>query len=161
MLILADSGVLLRLMERADPQHGTIRTAIRALVARGDELVTATQNVAEFWNVCTRPATARGGLGLSVAETDRRLRVLERLVQLLTDLPTAYPLWRQLVVTHSVQGKQVHDVRLVALMQAHAISHILTLNGADFTRYPGITPVDPASLAPPPPPPPVTPSATP
>ena len=88
MLILADSGILLRLMERADPQHGTIRTAVRVLMARVDELVTATQNVAEFWNVCTRPATARGGLGLSVAETDHRLRVLERLVQLIADLPT-------------------------------------------------------------------------
>lgn len=55
--------------------------------------------------------------------------------------------------------KQVHDARLVALMQAHGITHILTLNGSDFTRYPGITPVDPASLAPPPPPPPATPPA--
>ncbi len=153
MLILADSGVLLRLMERADPQHAIIRTAVRTLFARGDELVTATQNGAEFWNVCTRPATARGGLGLSIAETDHRLRVLERIVQILADLPTAYPLWRQLIVTHSVQGKQVHDARLAALMQAHGITHILTLNGSDFTRYPGITPIDPASLVPPPPPP--------
>src|SRR5258708_29248006 len=125
MFILADSGVLVRLMERTDPQHPTIRAAVRALVARGDELVTTTQNVADFWNVCTRPAAARGGLGLSIAETDRRLRVLERLVQLLADLPTAYPLWRQLVVHHAVQGKQVHDARLAALMQAHAITHIL------------------------------------
>lgn len=151
MLILADSGILLRLMERADPQHGTIRTAIRVLTARGDELVTATQNVAEFWNVCTRTATARGGLGLSIAETDHRLRVLERFVQLIADLPTAFPIWRQLVVTHSVQGKQVHDARLAALMQAHAMTHILTLNGTDFTRYPGITPIDTSSLAAPPP----------
>jgi predicted nucleic acid-binding protein len=147
MLILVDSGVLLRLMERADPQHGTIRTAVRALVARGDELVTATQNVAEFWNMCTRPASARGGLGLAIAETDRRLKVLERLFQPLADLPTTYPIWRQLVVTHSVQGKQVHDARIVALMHAHAISHILTLNGADFTRYSRITPIEPSSLA--------------
>ena len=63
MLILADSGILLRLIERADSQHGTIRTAVRVLMARVDELVTATQNVAEFRNVCTAPPaiTARGG----------------------------------------------------------------------------------------------------
>jgi predicted nucleic acid-binding protein len=147
MLILVDSGVLLRLMERADPQHGTIRTAVRLLIARGDELVTATQNMAEFWNVCTRPATARGGLGLSIAETDHRLRVIERFVQLLADLPTAYTLWRRLILTHSVRGKQVHDARLAALMQAHAMTHILTLNGTDFTRYTGIAPIGPLSLA--------------
>jgi hypothetical protein len=49
-------------------------------MARVDELVMATQNLAEFWNVCTRPATARGGLGLSIAETDRRLSVLEPVI---------------------------------------------------------------------------------
>jgi predicted nucleic acid-binding protein len=152
MLILVDSGVLLRLMERADPQHGTIRQAVRTLTARGDELVAAFQNVAEFWNVCTRPATSRGGLGLDIGETDRRLRVLERILTILADHPTSYRLWRRLVVTHAVQGRQVHDARLAALMQAHGITHILTLNGSDFTRYPGITPVDPASLVPPPPP---------
>lgn len=151
MLILVDSGVLLRLMERADPQNGVIRQAVRTLTARGDELVTAVQNVAEFWNACTRLVTARGGLGLDIGETDRRARVLERILTILAEHPTAFRLWRQLVVTHAVQGRQVHDARLVALMQAHGITHILTLNGSDFTRYPGITPIDPASFAPPPP----------
>jgi predicted nucleic acid-binding protein len=150
MLILVDSGILLRLMERADPQHDTIRQAIRTLVGRGDELVLSTQNLAEFWNVCTRPATARGGLGLDIAETDRRLTVLERLFQVLPEHPTAYSVWRQLVVMHQVQGRQVHDARLAALMQAHGITQILTLNGADFARYPSITARDPAADTPPP-----------
>src|SRR5579871_5426309 len=153
MLILTDSGILLRLLERADPQHATIRTAVRTLIARGDELVTATQNMAEFWNVCTRPTTSRGGLGLSTAEAHRRLRVVERLVQLLTDPPTAYTKWRELVVIHAVQGKQVHDARLAALMLAHGLTHLLTLNGPDFARYPGIVPINPASLVTPAPPP--------
>ncbi len=104
MFILVDSGVLLRLMERADPQHSTIRQAVRTLTVRGDELVTAFQNVAEFWNVCSRPATSRGGLGLDIGETDRRGRVLERILTILTDHPAAYRLWRQLVVTHAVHG---------------------------------------------------------
>ncbi len=72
MLILVDSGVLLRLMERADPQHAVIRQAVRTLTGRGDELAAGFQNIAEFWNVCTRPATSRGGLGLDIIETDRR-----------------------------------------------------------------------------------------
>lgn len=158
MLILVDSGVLLRLMERADPQHGAIRQAVRTLTARGDELVTSLQNIAEFWNVCTRPAAARGGLGLDIGETERRVRVLERILTILAEHPAAYRSWRQLIVNHAVQGRQVHDARLVALMQAHGITHILTLNGSDFTRYTGITPIDPAGIAPPQPPPLTTPS---
>jgi hypothetical protein len=43
--------------------------------------------------------------------------------------------WRELVVARGVMGVQVHDARLVALMQIHGIKNILTLNCADFSRY--------------------------
>lgn len=151
MLILADTGILLRLMERTDPQHGTIRRAFHVLTARGDRFLVALQNMAEFWNVCTRPATARGGLGLTIAETHRRVRVLGRLLSILPDTPAVYSLWLGLVVAHSVQGRQVHDARLVAWMQANGVTQILTLNGPDFARYPGLTVLDPGVVAAPPP----------
>ena len=150
MLVLVDSGVLLRLLEPSDPQHAAIRGAVRTLRSRGDTLVTAAQCAAEFWNVCTRPATARGGFGLSIPDTDRRLRVIERLFHVLPDTPSAYQAWRGLIVAHAVKGVQVHDARLVALMQVNGIADILTLNGSDFARYPGIVPIVPTSLWPPP-----------
>ena len=125
---------------------------MRALKTRGDALATATQNIAEFWNVCTRPASARGGLGLSIADTHRRLRLLERIVQILLDTPNAYPIWKGLVVSIGISGVQVHDARLAALMQANGVTHILTLNRPDFARFPGITALDPAmAIALPPP----------
>lgn len=148
MVVLVDSVILLRLLERTDPQHGAIRGAVRMLRGRGDQLVTAAQNAAEFWNVCTRPSTARGGFGLSVAETDRRLRTVERLFRVLPESPAAYPVWRTLIVAHGVKGVQVHDAKLVALMQFYAIGHILTLNGPDFARYTGIVPIAPADVWP-------------
>jgi predicted nucleic acid-binding protein len=146
MLVLVDTGILLRLLDRADPQHADIRSAIRALKSRGDTFTTAPQNVAEFWNVCTRPASARGGYGLPVGETDRRVRLIERVIGVLPDTADAYRLWRQLVTNHAVQGVQVHDARLVAWMQAHGLTHVLTLNAADFARYAGITPLTPADV---------------
>jgi predicted nucleic acid-binding protein len=149
MLILADSGILLRLFDPIDSLHATVDAAVRALRARGDKLVYSLQNAAEFWNVCTRPATARGGLGLDLVETQYRLGMIEKGFTLITEPHGLYSVWRQLVVAHSVLGKQVHDARLVALMQAQSISHILTLNGGDFARYPGIVTIDPASVIPP------------
>src|SRR5689334_3455332 len=127
MPFLADTGILLRLLERSDPQHALVRQAVRSLRSHGEQLVTAPQNAAEFWNVCTRPATARGGLGLTVAETDRRLRLIERLFHILPDAPASYAIWRQLTLAHSVLGVQVHDARLVAFMAAHSLTHLLTL----------------------------------
>jgi predicted nucleic acid-binding protein len=146
MLVLLDTNILLRLVDRNDPLNAMVRAAARGLKVRGDVLVMTVQNVAEFWNVCTRPTSARGGLGLSIAETDRRLRLLERIVSILPDSPAVYAIWRNLVVTLGVVGVQVHDTRLVASMQANAVTHIMTLNGADFGRFAGITALDPNTL---------------
>src|SRR3954452_23583920 len=106
MRYLLDFGILLRLVNRPDALHRQLRAAVRELRRQQHTFVTAAQNVAEFWNVCTRPAAARGGLGLTVQETSHRLRVLERGVQILADAPGTYAEWRRLVTAHSVSGVQ-------------------------------------------------------
>jgi len=146
MFILADTGILIRLLDRTDPQHAAMRAAMHIIRHRGDRLATSPQNAAEFWNVCTRPASARGGLGLTVQETDRRLRIIERLFPVLADSPTSYIHWRQLVVNIGIQGVQVHDVRLAAFMMAHGIKQLFTLNPSDFVRHPSLTEITPAGL---------------
>jgi hypothetical protein len=36
MAVLADTAILVRLLERTDPQHAVVRQAVRALRIRGD-----------------------------------------------------------------------------------------------------------------------------
>ncbi len=146
MAVLVDTGILLRLMDRADPQHAIIRQAVRLIRKSGNLLVTSPQNAAEFWNVCTRPVTARGGMGLTLSETDRRLRIVERVFPVLPESPAIYPLWRSLVASLGVMGVQVHDARLAAFMMAHGITELLTLNAGDFARYQALRPWTPAGL---------------
>jgi len=38
----------------------TARNALRRFIENGDELCVTTQILAEFWNVCTRPADVNG-----------------------------------------------------------------------------------------------------
>jgi predicted nucleic acid-binding protein len=146
MLILADTGILLRLLDRTDPQHSIIRQALRVIRQRSDRCVMSAQNAAAFWNLCTRPVAARGGLGLTVSETERRLRVLERLFTVLPDSASTYMHWRTLVMSHGVMGTQAHDARLVAFMMGHGLTQLLTLNPADFARYPTVAPTTPAAF---------------
>lgn len=150
MSFLLDTGILLRLPNRNDPEHQNIHRAMRAIKQEGDEMFTLTQNIAEFWSVCTRPTSARGGYGLSIPETEQRLRLIERLVSVLSEHPNAHSAWKRLVIDHVVSGVQVHDARLVASMHEHGISNILTLNGKDFARYSGITVSAPADIIQPP-----------
>lgn len=146
MRYLLDTGILARVPHRIDPQHQIIREALRRIAGHQHTFVAATQNIAEFWNLCTRPVAARGGFGLSLEETSHRLRILERLVVVLKEPESAYRKWRSLVLSHRVIGKQVHDARLAALMLSYRLKRILTLNPGDFTRYSGIEAITPADV---------------
>lgn len=146
MQYLVDTGVWLRLFDRTDPEHVTIRNALRTLRSTGHCLATCPQNIAEFWNVSTRPASARGGYGKSVPTTERRVQFIERASTILAESPAVYRQWRQLLSAFNVQGVAVHDARLVAMMLASGILRILTLNTSDFARYSAITAVTPRDV---------------
>lgn len=96
-----------------------------ALLGAGETIHTLPQNIAEFWNVCTRPLD-KNGLGLSPAQTDGEVTHLETLFPVLPDAAGTYAQWRRLVVKHAVSGVQVHDARIVAAMVAHSIPYLLT-----------------------------------
>ncbi len=142
MRYLSDTNILLRLAKPDDRDYPIVRAAVEMLWASGAELFYTSQNLAEFWNVCTRPP-ANNGFGLSVTETDRRAQLIESQFTLLADTEQVHHEWRRLVVTDAVLGVQVHDARLVAAMRVHGVTHLLTLNVQDFVRYAGITVVEP------------------
>lgn len=54
--------------------------------------------------------------------------------------------WEKTARKHRVLGKQAHDARLASFMIAHGIEYLITLNTADFTRYPQITAMTPAEI---------------
>ncbi len=142
---LTDTNIILRLAQPAHPMHAVALTAVTKLLSDGHNLCLIPQNLIEFWNVATRPAD-RNGLGWTTAQTEKDLRSLESNFTILPDSPAIYAEWRRLVVAHSVLGKQVHDTRLVASMNVHQITNLLTFNGDDFKRFPNITIIDPTTV---------------
>ncbi len=142
---LVDTNVLLRFVKPDDRDYPLVRSAVHRLWTAGEDLCYTSQNLAEFWNACTRPA-GRNGYGLSMPEADRRARLVEDQLTFLEDSGASHREWRKLLVAHSVSGVQVHDARLVATMQVHRVTHLLTFNVRDFLRYPTITPVHPQSV---------------
>jgi predicted nucleic acid-binding protein len=139
---LIDTNVLIRLAQQEYPQHQLANSAIRELEKRDVKLCFSMQNIAELWNVCTRLEN-RNGYGLTPAETNRRTEAIEAKMTFLPDNEQVYSIWRRLVLNLNIRGVQVHDARLAAIMEAHAISYILTLNQEDFRRFPHVTAVHP------------------
>jgi predicted nucleic acid-binding protein len=148
MSYLLDTGILLRLVDRRDSQHGKVRAAVRSLINQGEVFHITTQNLAEFCNVATRPG-ANNGLGLTPIDAlDLVAHEIEPVCSALAEPPSVYEDLKRLIATYGVVGKQVHDARLVAMMLVWKIENILTLNEQDFRRYEpeGIKIFTPASI---------------
>jgi predicted nucleic acid-binding protein len=147
MIYLLDTNILVRLANPQSPQEPLARKSIRYLLEEGHTLVTGSQVIQEFFTVATRPLSARGGLGMSVPKVLEHISDFEEAVSLLSEVPL-HNIWLRLVSKYEISGVAAHDARLAAFMIAHQISHILTFNDKDFSRYApeGIIAVTPQSV---------------
>ena len=145
MNVLVDTNVVLRVSGPQVHLPGDCDHALQRLLNRGDTLYLCTQIAIEYWSVATRPVDVNG-LGLLPANAEMRLRYFETLLVWLPEPDDIGPRWRRIVNQYAVQGKKVHDARLVAFMEAHGLTHILTLNTADFARYSNLTALHPNTI---------------
>jgi hypothetical protein len=66
---------------------------------------------------------------------------------LLPDSPEISPRWLELVKQLPIHGKRVHDARLVAVSQAHALEHLITFNTTYFVAFGSLVSlIDPHSM---------------
>ncbi len=141
---LVDTNVLLRGATSASTRHSTAAGAIAALLAQGDQLLIAPQVLVEFWSVATRPIDVNGfewPVALVRGEIDRLLDQFP----LLPEMPAVFTEWMHLAARHEAIGKRVHDTRLVAIMNVHQVSRLLTFNTSDFENY-DVTVVSPEDI---------------
>ncbi len=142
MKVLVDTNVLARIAQPGHRQHGPARESVQLLLAQGYELYILPQVIYEFWVVATKPAAANG-LELSIAQAEANVAKALQILSLLRDERAIFQHWDRLVRTYQVKGKNAHDARLVAGMERHGLTHLLTFNKQDFSRYPGLTVLTP------------------
>lgn len=142
MRILVDTSVWVRFFDSSSPLCERCRSAIDETLSRGDELCICAQVMIEFWAVATRPIEANG-LGMTHEGANLNLGDILEVCTLLPEPPDLAEQWRDLAVRARPTGKTVHDSRIVALMIAHGVEHLLTLNGEDFKSYPGVKAIAP------------------
>ena len=143
MRALLDTNVFLRHSLTADARQPAITAALDALLADGTELCICSQNIVEYWALSTRPVNANG-LGKSPAQVRREIDSITPGFSLIPDPAELLAIWLNLCTTFEVRGRQAYDARLVALMSATAVTTLVTLNPADFSRFATIKLVIPA-----------------
>jgi predicted nucleic acid-binding protein len=135
MSYLLDTGILLRLADDKDQLHATVEAAVGILGSQRQALIVTVQNFAEFWNLATRPV-ANNGLAFSPDSVSKLYEnTIEPLCAIFTETASLHDKLKELLLKYSVVGKQVHDVRLVAMMLTWQVDTILTLNERNFRRF--------------------------
>jgi predicted nucleic acid-binding protein len=142
---LLDTNIVLRFSNPSDGQHGLVTESVAVLLMRGDECYLTAQVLIELWVVATRPVDVNG-LGWSVEQTRNVIDQLIERFPVAEEIPQIFSTWLILVTENQIQGKRTHDARIVAVMLASGISHVLTLNPTDFSGIPGIAVVHPQKI---------------
>ncbi len=145
--LFCDTNVLLSAIDRGRALHAQALHVLNVLPNQGIELCLSGQIVREFLAVCTRPVGANG-LGLSpAAAVDNAESIIERGTVLDENRHVAR---RLLHLTRTVEcsGKQLHDANIIATMQEHGLTRLVTGNVNDFRRFAGLQLVDLARVTP-------------
>ena len=145
MSLLIDTNVLLRIAQSASPDHATAKSAVLTLVNANETLCIVPQIIYEFWVAATRPPDVNG-LGMDVDTAQQSILGMTRDYQLLKDERGIFDRWQSLVTDNKVRGKTAHDARLVAAMQRHRVTNLLTFNKSDFIRFASIQVFTPAEV---------------
>ena len=149
-MILVDTNLLdgMTTSNRALDGLGSRSRSVVRLRAKGEKLVIVPQCLYEFWSAATRkpgpPPGGSNGLGMTCNRAlDTRIFADE--FNLIGDPDDLVDRWLTLVHSFGIRGTKAHDARLVAAMQGHKITRILTFNAGDFKKF-SITVIDPASV---------------
>ena len=96
--------------------------------------INSVQDLIDHPQLRTRPVEVNG-LGMSPAAAGESIRDLIDTYDLHRDEDQMFDLWLQLAITHAVKGKNGHDTRIVAAMQCHGLTNLVTFNVSDFARF--------------------------
>ena len=144
MNILLDSNVLLRLSLPNHPHSEDAANALELLQTH-HQCVIVPQTIYEFWVVATRPIDANG-LGYDARYAAQERDSFSSLFRLLRDERAVYEQWLGLIDSRQIKGARAHDVRYVAAMRRHGITHFLTFNEQHFRGFDGVNVLTPTDV---------------
>jgi len=93
----------------------------------------------------TRPRDVNGW-GLKFEDAIEQMADVCGSFRCLSEPPDIGDRWYQTVLSNRAMGKPAYDAKLVALMTAHGIDRLITLNPDDFARYSEITALTPVQI---------------
>ena len=130
---MVDTNVLVYATVSGNPWHNAARNWITTLQQDNTVLWITTQIVREYLVILTR-----GQVFSQTFTIDEALNEIEALFpsfEIAGESEASLVRLRAIVRQYQIQGKQIHDANLVAVMLTHGILHLATYNETDFKRF--------------------------
>ena len=135
--LFLDTNVLLTATDRRRPLHNDVHELFATADSRGFHIALSGQVLREYLAVATRPVDSNG-LGLAVSDAIANLESFLEFAKVFDETEAVARRLREIASTCGVYGKHIHDANIVATMQVHQISVLVTQNRKDFARFMGI-----------------------
>ncbi len=132
--IFVDTNILIYANLAASPLRATAITRLQDLEAAGGELWISRQTLREYLCAMTKPGLVAGA-AMSLPSLIADVQNFAADLELAEDGPAVTANLLALLMAVPAGGKQVYDANIVATMQAHGITKLLTHNTADFARF--------------------------
>lgn len=135
--IFVDTNVLLAATDRTRQKH---THAIEFLDdgKRGRHRLFVTAQIFREYLVVSTRSVMGNGLGLSPEDAVANFGCFQKILQILPEDEETAQRLIQLVRTHSLKGKRIHDANLIAGMSRHGLRKLKTFNPSDFQIFPDV-----------------------
>ncbi|MBI2927002.1 MAG: PIN domain-containing protein [Verrucomicrobia bacterium] len=140
--LFVDTNILVYATDADSPWHSAAENELEAWRRQGTEMHISVQVLREYLAVTTRQAAGQPPPPDFNAILEN-LGVFRTSFQVSEDTRAVSVQLGELMRQFSVQGRQVHDAKIVATMQVQGLSDLLTHNTGDFTRYSALITVHP------------------
>jgi len=138
-----DTNVLIAATVRSVPEHAAVRTFLKRELYGRDQAAGLTPGVVyEFVHVVSDPRRFKRALSMTQALDRARRWLAAREVRVLPPTPETPGRALELLATHGLGRKRILDTALVATLEAHGVTRLLTRNVRDFRLF-GLTVIDP------------------
>ncbi|HEY0071414.1 MAG TPA: PIN domain-containing protein [Chloroflexia bacterium] len=131
--LFVDTNVLVYASLVNSPLSEQAQNVLRSYKQAGADIWISGQVIREFLATLTRPQVfAQPASAISLRA---EVELFTRQYHIAEDNADVTEKLLQIVKSVAVGGKQVHDANIVATMQVYGVTHLLTHNVSDFTRY--------------------------
>lgn len=136
-MIAFDTNVLVAAHRRDSPFHDAARTAVVALINRGQRWAIPWPCIHEFFGVVTHPRVFD-----PPSTSDQAIAQLEAWFEsptlvVLAEDGAYWPTFRDILRSSRTVGPRVHDARIAALCLRHGVSELWSAD-RDFGRFPAL-----------------------